>query len=277
MTPRRPGHPPSRGPHGFTGPTSPPVGHPPLQGGPSPQPVNRYPPSRTPIQHPSGQLIQPPAPIPTAMTRRQLTKLMNRDPAVRAMRRRRRLRNFGGLLLALGVALLVWVWLGLALLPVKSGSMVPSFYPADVLVAVSPRVIPPTVGDVVVAEPYFTAGGERLPPIAHRIVDIKADGWVTKGDANPEADGWTVRDEDITHVMVTSLPMRHVTNPLWFAVVLGLLVLYALWPKKEKNTVASAVSRPAFVPNSQSAPQHRASTRIPPPPPGHVSPRRRSQ
>lgn len=142
-----------------------------------------------------------------------------------------RWRSAGGWLIFLGVGWFVFVFVGLRAFPVLTGSMVPAFDPGDLVITVSPRVVAPEVGRVVVAEPYFTEGGDRLPPIAHRIIGTQEGGWKTQGDANPEPDGWTVRDQDITSVVVTSVPMDFAGDPRWIAALVGFGALVWLWPR----------------------------------------------
>lgn len=167
---------------------------------------------------------------------------------------RRWLRSFGTFAIILGGALLIAGYLGLAFLPVRTGSMVPAFYPADMVIGVSPQVKKPGIGDVVVAEPYFTEGGDKLPAIAHRIIDTQRGGWETQGDANPNPDGWIVRDEDISHVVVGSIPMRYAKDPRIIAAIVGVSALVMLWPRGDKNPPSGSFQPTHLQPLRQRAP-----------------------
>lgn len=140
-------------------------------------------------------------------------------------------RTLGGWLIFLGLGWLVFVFVGLRFFPVLTGSMVPAFDPGDLVVTVSPRIVAPEIGRVVVATPFFAEGGDQLPPIAHRIIDTQEGGWKTQGDANPEPDGWIVRDQDISRVVVASIPMDFAQDPRWIAAIVGFGALVWLWPR----------------------------------------------
>ena len=142
-----------------------------------------------------------------------------------------RWRSAGGWLIALGLAWFVFVFAGLRFFPVLTGSMVPTFDPGDLVVVVSPNIVEPAVGKVVVATPYFAVEGDQLPPIAHRIIGTQPGGWKTQGDANPEPDGWIVRDQDISSVVVASIPMNFAKDPRWIAAIVGFGALVWLWPR----------------------------------------------
>lgn len=145
-------------------------------------------------------------------------------------------RARGWLITAAAMAAFVGLFFvgGLTLMPVKTGSMRPTLQPGDVVIGVKPWLSAPAVGKVVVATPDFAVNGDRLPPIAHRIIDRaeSGTGWVTKGDYNPEADGWTVRPGDVQRVMVAHLPVRWVQSPLVIVGAITLLALAWLWPRK---------------------------------------------
>lgn len=176
-------------------------------------------------------------------------------------RRRNWLRSLGSILIFLGMLWLIMGFLGLALLPVRTASMVPAIYPADMVVGVHPRLVSPQVGKIVVAEPYFTEGGEQLPPIAHRIIGTQSGGWETQGDANPNPDGWTVRDQDITHVVVATLPTRYARDPRIIAGIVGVAALVMLWPRP---------ATPPSAPGGPTANLHTRPTPLRPQPPGQA-------
>lgn len=186
---------------------------------------------------PSASRRTPPqgaARVPSARQpdRRGATSTANRSAS--------RWRLAGGWLIFFGLAWFTLVFLGLRVYPVLTGSMVPSFGPGDLVITVSPRIVAPEVGKVVVAEPYFTEGGEQLPPIAHRIIGTQSGGWRTQGDANPEPDGWTVRAQDIRRVVIASVPMDFARDPRWIAGLVGFAALVWLWPRDRATPRSSA-------------------------------------
>ncbi len=143
-----------------------------------------------------------------------------------------------GIAIVLGV---LW-WSGMALMPVRSGSMRPTFYPGDAVIGVSPRLVTPKVGDVVVAHPH--QGDQQLPPIAHRIIESTPEGFRTQGDANPYADAWIVRPGDISHTVVASAPLRFLRSPIAVAVAVGLVALVLLWPRRRKEAEPTQQEQP---------------------------------
>lgn len=125
-------------------------------------------------------------------------------------------------------AVVIVLYSGLSVARVLTGSMVPWAVPGDLLITVNPRVYAPGIGNVVVARPYFTEGGDRLPPIAHRIIGGGPEGWETKGDANPEPDGWVVREVD--KVVIAKFNKRIV--PYASAGLAMFVVMALLWPSR---------------------------------------------
>lgn len=89
---------------------------------------------------------------------------------------------------------------------VMTGSMQPSIYPGDMIFAVSDNYIKPKLNDVVIYQAK-RFDGEVVAPFAHRIVggDAKT-GWITKGDANEQADVQKPNSEDITGVVILTIP-----------------------------------------------------------------------
>ena len=115
---------------------------------------------------------------------------------------------------------------GLGVARVLTGSMIPWAMPGDVLIVVKPNVSAPGIGRVVVSRPYFVQGGDRLPPIGHRIIGGQPGNWQTKGDANPEPDAWTVTEVD--KVVIGRIPAKIV--PYAAAGLAMIVVLALLWP-----------------------------------------------
>ncbi|TQL02634.1 signal peptidase I [Cellulomonas sp. SLBN-39] len=90
-------------------------------------------------------------------------------------------------LLLLTLAPLAWGWQPLV---VTSGSMGPLVRPGDV-VLVQPDPDDVVVGSVVT----FRAADDGL--VTHRVAEVTADGYVTRGDANPVTDSTVVHREDL--------------------------------------------------------------------------------
>jgi signal peptidase I len=89
---------------------------------------------------------------------------------------------------------------------VMTGSMQPSIKPGDMIFAVSDNYIKPKLNDVVIYQAK-RFDGEVVAPFAHRIVggDAKT-GWITKGDANEQADVQKPNSEDIIGVVILTIP-----------------------------------------------------------------------
>jgi signal peptidase I len=140
------------------------------------------------------------------------------------------------------VAVLTVTWLGvLAVGPalvlgwkpvvITSGSMQPAIRPGDIVVAVDapgPRV---ARGEVVV---FRNPAGEGL--LAHRIRSRSADGtYVTKGDANRDADSTPLRSNQVVGVgrmvvPLAGLPLVWARTGQWLNLALSVLgVAVALW------------------------------------------------
>lgn len=90
-------------------------------------------------------------------------------------------------LLLLTVAPLAWGWQPLV---VTSGSMGPLIRPGDVV------LVQPDPDDVVLGS-VVTFRGADDGLVTHRVVEVTADGYVTRGDANPVTDSTVVRREDL--------------------------------------------------------------------------------
>jgi len=109
-----------------------------------------------------------------------------------------------------GIAILALLALGLAgtlaFRVVLTESMMPTINPGDVIVTISDNVVTPKMGDVVV---YIATrfDGTPVAPFAHRIIGGSAeDGWIVKGDNNPNADVQHPTSDDIESVVVAVWP-----------------------------------------------------------------------
>lgn len=94
----------------------------------------------------------------------------------------------------------------LAFRVVLTESMEPTINPGDVIVTVSDSVVTPKLDDVVV---YIATrfDGTPVAPFAHRIIGGSADeGWIVKGDNNPNADVQHPTSDDIESVVVAVWP-----------------------------------------------------------------------
>lgn len=123
---------------------------------------------------------------------------------------------------------------GLSAFSVKTGSMRPTYYPGDLVIAVNPDIVKPSVGSVVVATPKVA--GEELPAIAHRVIAIEPNGnYKTKGDYNPQPDAWQDSPSDIQKVVIAHVPMAWSRSPLIIAAGIGVIALIFLWPSGNKE------------------------------------------
>lgn len=112
-----------------------------------------------------------------------------------------------GIACAVIVALLALGLTGtLAFRVVLTESMEPTINPGDVIVTLSDDVVTPQLDDVVV---YLATRFDGTPValFAHRIIDgSESDGWIVKGDNNPNADVQHPTSKDISGVVVAVWP-----------------------------------------------------------------------
>jgi signal peptidase I len=84
--------------------------------------------------------------------------------------------------------------------------MQPNISAGDMILAVSDTYKKPQLNDVVIYEAK-RFNGEVVAPFAHRIVGgDESNGWITKGDANEQADVQKPNSQDITGVVVLTIP-----------------------------------------------------------------------
>ena len=125
-------------------------------------------------------------------------------------------------------------WLGREFMLVTSGSMSPALSPGDVVVV---RTDPVPGDRVEVGEVITFTPRSGTTAVTHRVVDIRSDAaggvsYVTKGDANRDADAGTVTDREIVGQVESVLPSGHLltamTDPRTAVpVVLAVLLLEA--------------------------------------------------
>jgi len=110
---------------------------------------------------------------------------------------------------------------------VVSASMAGTFEVGDVLVAASPRIVEPEVGEIIVFHYYNVERTEFIADFSHRIISgSEVEGWVTKGDANESADIGTVLNHDISGVVLFWIPKLGFALQPQF--VLGIVILVML-------------------------------------------------
>ena len=112
---------------------------------------------------------------------------------------------------------------------VSGHSMEATYFTGDLVIA---RKMTPSVGDVIVYAPDGFGGSQ----IVHRIVGGNAvDGWVMKGDNNPNVDPFTPKGDEIRGVVLVHYAnFGRVTvlllNPIvWALVLLAAVVLLVWW------------------------------------------------
>jgi signal peptidase I len=131
-------------------------------------------------------------------------------------------------ILVMGVVMLAGATKTLSARVVLTGSMVPAINPGDVIIVVNDTYKEPQLNDVVV---YMGSrfDGTKVASFAHRIIDgNEANGWLVKGDANPQPDTQRPTSKEIEGVVVGKIPSvgRFLTPQ--FLVLLG-IVLFGGW------------------------------------------------
>jgi signal peptidase len=111
---------------------------------------------------------------------------------------------------------------------VSSGSMEPVLDVGTLIVARPVDAGGVAVGDVIV----FTNPAEPTQRVVHRVVGETADGWRTRGDANPVEDPWIVTPdrlvgEVVAHVDHVGTAVRAVQHPVGYLAVVILPALGA--------------------------------------------------
>ena len=138
------------------------------------------------------------------------------------------------------LVLLLLVVMGALLIPaifesrlavVLSGSMEPTLPTGSLAIMdpVDPQDI--RVGDIIVFEPPM---GKSNTTVSHRVLDIQHNGFVTKGDANEEADPYIIPPENVTDKVIWHIPrigyavedLKELASTIWGLVLL--IVLPAL-------------------------------------------------
>jgi signal peptidase I len=112
---------------------------------------------------------------------------------------------------------------------VSGHSMEPTYFTGDLVIA---RKMAPSVGDVIVYAPDGFGGSQ----IVHRIVGGNAvDGWVMKGDNNPNADPFTPKASEVRGVVLVHyanfgrVTVLLLSPIVWALVLLAAVVLLVWW------------------------------------------------
>jgi len=111
---------------------------------------------------------------------------------------------------------------------VLTNSMEPSISPGDIVLTMNPDRLKPEVGKVVAYQARRFDGSE-VGVFSHRIIDGNGtDGWVVKGDNNPNPDTQQPKIPDITGVVVFVIPIigRFLTPR---ALLITVPLIFGLW------------------------------------------------
>ncbi|MDA8862918.1 S26 family signal peptidase [Pontimonas sp.] len=110
---------------------------------------------------------------------------------------------------------------------VLSGSMGGTFEVGDVLVAASPTLAKPDIGDIVIFHAYNLDRTEFVADFSHRIVGgSEPEGWITRGDANESEDLGRVFPHDISGTVLFWIPKLGFAMQPQF--ILGIVILIML-------------------------------------------------
>lgn len=142
-------------------------------------------------------------------------------------------------LLLVAVVILIWpaAWGGIFSFAIVSGtSMQPTYHTGDVVLAMKRGAYEP--GDVIV---YTVDQDGQTGRVVHRIVEQLPNGnYITNGDNKPATDPWEVKPDWINGEVVQVLPQAAqvlliIRSPVFLAIICGLLVTAALWPRAKKD------------------------------------------
>ena len=90
---------------------------------------------------------------------------------------------------------------------VLTNSMEPTISPGDIVLTMNPDRLQPEIGKVAAYQARRFDGGE-VGIFSHRIIDGNAtDGWVMKGDNNPNPDTQKPKNDDIMGVVFFVIPL----------------------------------------------------------------------
>lgn len=157
------------------------------------------------------------------------------------------------LLMTAAMIFFMWppAWGGFFTVAIVSGeSMEPTYHTGDVVVAVK-SLSGYQVGDVIV----YTVDQDGIKGnVVHRIsAELPNGNFITQGDNKPSPDPWEVPPSWIKGEVKSMVPqgaqiLLIVRSPVFLAIICGLLVTAALWPRKkeedEPTEVAAACDEP---------------------------------
>lgn len=123
---------------------------------------------------------------------------------------------------------------GIKTFVVQSGSMEPAIRTGSVVVVKPAEQY--QVGDVIT----FGPRSKQKPPTTHRIIEVKEDGnFVTRGDANNDADMRTVSRYEVIGRVLFSIPLvgyavATAQKPWGFAIIIGIPAVIIVWEEANK-------------------------------------------
>jgi signal peptidase I len=111
-----------------------------------------------------------------------------------------------GALVLLVLALCInWATDSFRITNVLTNSMSPTIVAGDFVVTQNDTLRAPAIGDIVIYNGK-RLDGTLVAQFAHRIIAKDADGWIVKGDANPDPDVQHPTSEDITGIVIGRIP-----------------------------------------------------------------------
>jgi signal peptidase I len=111
-----------------------------------------------------------------------------------------------GLLVLVVLALCVnWATDSFRITNVLTNSMSPTIVAGDFVVTQNDSLRTPAVGDIVIYNGK-RLNGTFVAQFTHRIISKASDGWIVKGDANPDPDVQHPTSEDISGIVVGRIP-----------------------------------------------------------------------
>ncbi|MCU0278209.1 MAG: signal peptidase I [Candidatus Nanopelagicales bacterium] len=128
---------------------------------------------------------------------------------------------------------------------VSGTSMEPGYHTGDMLLAIKSRNYEP--GDVIVYSPQID--GVTVGRVVHRVIEVQDNGtYLTQGDNKDYRDPWSIPKTWVEGRVITLVPQGFIViyvlrNPIFLAVMSGLLLTMALWPR---DPLSDPPSGPAF-------------------------------
>ncbi|MEY4312889.1 MAG: hypothetical protein RLZZ319_398 [Actinomycetota bacterium] len=121
-----------------------------------------------------------------------------------------------GALVAVVTALCVnWATDAFRVTNVLTDSMSPTIVAGDFVVTQNDSLRSPILGDIVMYDAK-RLDGTVVARFTHRIVGETSDGWIVKGDANPDPDVQHPNSDDIQGVVIARIPGIGSIQPSWW-------------------------------------------------------------